>query len=124
MEVCTTGRVGACCGSIGYTPSGGGGGTTDYDKLTNKPKLNGETIQDNKQSKDYGLYGANNPEVFVYVQSTPSDRWEITHNLNKRPSITVADSAGSVVVGEYEYVDGNTVICTFSSAFSGECYLN
>ena len=32
-----------------------GGGTTDYDKLTNKPTLNGVEISGDKTSKDYGI---------------------------------------------------------------------
>lgn len=98
--------------------------TANYNELVNKPTINQVVVQGGKTSKDYGLYGENNPETFVYIQSTPSEVWEIKHNLNKRPSITVVDSAGSVVVGEYNFIDGNTVICTFSGAFSGECYLN
>ena len=33
----------------------GGGGTTDYDKLTNKPILNGVTISGDKNSADYSI---------------------------------------------------------------------
>lgn len=98
--------------------------TADYNELVNKPKINGEIVQGDKESKDYDLYGVNNPETFVHIQSTPSARWEIRHNLNKKPSITVVDSAGSVIVGEYNFIDTNIVICSFSGAFSGECYLN
>lgn len=105
-------------------PQANGGGTSDYNQLTNKPMINGVIVQGDKKDKDFNLYGANNPETFVFVQDTPSDRWEIVHNLGKRPSITVVDSAGTVVIGEYEYTDENTVVCTFSGAFSGECYLN
>lgn len=123
MKVTTSGKVGTCCvntcGSGGSTPS-----VTSYNQLANKPTINGEVMQGDKLDKDYQLYGVNNPEIFIYNQPTPSDRWEIKHNLNKFPSITVVDSAGSVVVGEYEFVDSSTVICTFSGAFSGVCYLN
>lgn len=98
--------------------------SSDYDELLNKPSINGVILQGEKEGADYGLYGANNPETFVYTQSTPSDRWEIVHNLNKYPSVTIVDSAGSIVVGECEYVDMNTLVCTFKGAFSGECYLN
>lgn len=130
MKVSTTGKVGTCgtgisgkvgtCGTGTFYPTS----VTSYNQLANKPTINGETIQGDKQDKDYQLYGVNNPEIFIYNQTTPSDRWEIKHNLNKFPSITVVDSAGSVVIGEYEFVDSSTVICSFSGAFSGICYLN
>ena len=63
-------------------------------------------------------------KYYVYTQSTPSDTWEITHNLNKNPSISVVDSAGSLVVGNYEYVNADKVILYFNGAFSGKAYLN
>lgn len=101
-----------------------GAGTDDYNELRNKPTLNGSIIQGDKESKDYGVYGADNPEAFVYEQTVASDIWTIKHNLNKFPSVTVIDSAGTIVMGEYEYLDKNTVVCTFSGAFTGICYLN
>lgn len=61
---------------------------------------------------------------FVYIQSSASNVWEITHNLNKYPSVTVVDSAGSVVVGEVLYNNTNKVTITFIGAFSGKAYLN
>lgn len=36
---------------------GGGGGTTDYNKLTNKPTINGVEVSGDKTSTDYGLQG-------------------------------------------------------------------
>ena len=63
-------------------------------------------------------------KYYVYTQSTSSDTWEITHNLNKNPSISVVDSAGSLVVGNYEYVNADKVILHFNGAFSGKAYLN
>ena len=62
--------------------------------------------------------------VYIYEQVTPSDTWVINHGLNTRPSITVVDSAGDVVVGSETYNDNYTVTIKFSSAFSGEAYLN
>ena len=61
---------------------------------------------------------------FEYVQDVPSATWEIEHNLGKEPSITVVDSAGTMVEGDCEYVNANKVILSFSSAFSGKAYLN
>lgn len=63
-------------------------------------------------------------KFFKYIQPTPAAVWTITHNLNKWPSVTVVDSAESVVVGEVEYLDDNTLAITFQSAFSGRAYLN
>jgi hypothetical protein len=40
------------------------------------------------------------------------------------PSVVVVDSAGTVVIGEVDYVSGNQVIVRFSAGFSGTAYLN
>ena len=63
-------------------------------------------------------------KFFDYTQSVPATVWNITHNLGKFPSISVIDSAGTVVIGEYTYMDDNNVKLTFSAAFSGKAYLN
>lgn len=49
---------------------------------------------------------------------------DITHNLGKRPSITVIDSAGDEVEGDYRYPDFNNVSISFSAPFSGKVILN
>lgn len=61
---------------------------------------------------------------FIFTQNSASDTWNIEHNLSKFPSITVVDSAHNVIVGDYRYLDKNSVEAKFSSAFSGIAYLN
>jgi len=69
-------------------------------------------------------------KTFIYDQVTPATIWGppatgmVYHGLNKFPSITVVDSAKSVVVGDYTYVDNNNVILEFSAAFAGKAYFN
>ena len=38
-------------------PSGGGGGTTDYNQLSNKPSINGVTLSGNKTTAELGIVG-------------------------------------------------------------------
>ena len=61
---------------------------------------------------------------FVFEQGIASDTWEIIHNLGKKPSITVVDSADNVVEGAERYIDENTVEVRFNGAFKGKAYLN
>ena len=61
---------------------------------------------------------------FTYRQSTASDVWVITHNLGKYPSITVVDSAGTVVVGEIILQTTEQAVIRFNSSFSGKAYCN
>ena len=95
--------------------------SNNYNDLFNKPSINGVILVGNKTGAELGIV---NDKNFVYVQATSSDIWEITHNLNKYPAVTVVDSGGSVVIGEIVYIDKNNVRITFTSAFSGKAYFN
>lgn len=101
--------------------SGSGGGTSDYNDLENKPKINNVTLEGNKTSSELGLTG---DKTYIYNMPTPSSVWTITHNLDKYPSVTIVDSAGSVVMGDITYTSKSTIKVTFSAAFSGTAYLN
>lgn len=61
---------------------------------------------------------------FEHTQSSASDTWTITHNLNFFPNVTVQDSAGSTVEGEIVYNTNTTLTVTFSSPISGKAYLS
>jgi hypothetical protein len=62
-------------------------------------------------------------ERHVHPQGSPSATWTITHVLGGRPSVTVVDTAGTVVIGEVTYNSNTQVTVTFTSAFSGFAYL-
>lgn len=62
--------------------------------------------------------------TYTHTQASASATWTITHNLNCFPSVTVVDSAGSVVVGDIVYISANVVSITFVAAFGGKAYLN
>lgn len=79
------------------------------------------------------LYGGlNNPSAgggggdinTVFVQSTPSDVWNITHNLGKFPSVTIIDSAGDEIEGDVRHLSTFALRITFGSGFSGIASLN
>jgi len=63
-------------------------------------------------------------KFYKFVQGVPSASWSVNHNLNKRPAVTVVDSAFREVIGNVEYIDDNNVLLTFSDPFSGEAYFN
>lgn len=101
--------------SGGVTPKLNG----DYDKLINKPSINGVELDGNKTSAELGI-----DQTYIYNQSTASAEWTINHNLNKYPSVTVVDSAGTICEGTVTYIDTNTIVCNFNGSFSGTAYLN
>lgn len=71
-----------------------------------------------------GPQGVGVATTYIHVQATPANPWEIPHNLNRYPSVTVIDSGDSVVEGDLVYTSANLVTITFSGAFSGKAYLN
>lgn len=71
-----------------------------------------------------GVAGAGTFSTYTHNQAYPASVWTITHNLNCRPSVTIVDSAGTVVFGDVEYLSANEIRVTFVAAFGGKAYLN
>lgn len=66
--------------------SGGSGGTSDYTELTNKPQINGVTLNGNKTLEQLGL------EVDDTLDDTsenPIQNKAVTEELNKKISASV-----------------------------------
>jgi hypothetical protein len=61
---------------------------------------------------------------YIHYQSSPEATWIITHNLVKYPSVTIVDSANSIVIGNIQYNSLNQLTVSFSGAFAGRAYLN
>ena len=67
--------------------------------------------------------------TYTHNQSGVYNTWTITHNLNRFPSVTVVDSADTIVYGTVVYNSANQLTITFfqagsALAFSGKAYLN
>jgi len=63
-------------------------------------------------------------KTFVFDQITPSNTWNITHTLNKFPSVSVVDTAGTQVFTDVNYINNNNITLTFSTGFAGKAFLN
>lgn len=59
-----------------------------------------------------------------YTQPIDGQTVTIMHNLNKRPSVTVLDSAGDEVVGTVRHISPNELQLIFSAPFSGVVICN
>jgi hypothetical protein len=64
------------------------------------------------------------PTTYTFDQDVPSNQWVIEHNLDRYPSATVVDSAGSTIICDVQYDSPDQVTIQFSAAFSGRAYLN
>ena len=63
-------------------------------------------------------------KTYRHVQGVASAFWEVSHGLAKFPAVSVIDSGGSLIEGDIDYLDENTVTLTFASPFSGEAHFN
>lgn len=61
---------------------------------------------------------------YIHTQVLATTTWNITHGLNKYPSVTIVDSGNSVIIGDIDFIDQNNIIISFSAAFSGKAYIN
>lgn len=95
--------------------------------VTNMIATNAVT-EDKLASSLLGEIDANTVKVtdkhYAHTQGASSASWVVNHNLNKFPSVTVVDSAGTAVVGQVDYGSENQVTLTFKASFSGKAYFN
>lgn len=62
---------------------------------------------------------------YEYTQSMPSDTWVIAYPMLYKPTVTVIDSANSLVEGDVEYSTiANELTVRFAFGFSGKAYLS
>lgn len=61
---------------------------------------------------------------YVHDQAIPESIWTINHPLNKKVSVTVTDTAGTVIEGEVIIDNGSQIMITFNAPFSGIAVLN
>ena len=61
---------------------------------------------------------------YRHTQNTAATEWHIEHNRGKYPSVSIVDSAGSVVIGEVEHIDINSLFVRFKYPFKGVAFVN
>ena len=62
--------------------------------------------------------------TYIHEQGIASDTWVIEHNLDKHPSVTVVDTAGTVFTAQVEYNSNNKCTVYINGATKGKAYLN
>lgn len=61
---------------------------------------------------------------YFHDQTAALSTWEIIHNLNFKPNVTVFDSAGDTVEGNVVHTDTSSLTISFSAAISGSAVLS
>ena len=94
--------------------------TKDHDKLRNRDLPDQHPIEAITGLED--ILGK--LWTFTYEQASASDSWLIVHNLGRKPSVVIVDSADNVFYPAVQYIDLNTVLVTMNGATTGKAYLN
>lgn len=61
---------------------------------------------------------------YTFEMGVPSATWEIQHNLNDFPSVTVVDSAGTIFDCRVTYINENKCVVEMNIPITGKAYLN
>ena len=69
-------------------------------------------------------YVDNKVATYTFEQAVAASTWNIVHNLDKHPSVTVVDSAGTIIDCSVTYINSNECELNFNAAFKGTAYLN
>jgi len=101
------------------TPSDDLGSEGDFYIDTSSGKLWGPKGESSWAAESLPLI----PKRYTHTQSVASSSWTISHTLDGYPSVTVVDSAGTVVVGKVSYNSTSSVTVDFQGSFTGLAYL-
>ena len=53
-----------------------------------------------------------------------SAKWDCRHNLGSKPSVTVVDEKGNMIIADVQHVNENYLIVTFGMSATGRIILN
>ena len=115
---------------------------TDRDNIPEARRTIGMLVYVVSDDKIYKLLKNNNDEwyweelttggsggvnSYTHIQDSLSNTWNIQHNLNRYPSVTIMiqdenDKLCSAM-GDVEYIDVNNIQITFTNEYSGQAYL-
>ena len=70
------------------------------------------------------LFAGAQDKDFTFTQSSAATTWNVTHNLNKFPSVTITLADGQQVIAEVTHNNKNNLTITFSGDNSGAAYMN
>ena len=98
------------------------GATVSTLNLTN---IGGNGNLDLNKFYDFAVFTLSSTDkTFEFTQGVPALVWTIQHNLNKFPSVSVVDTANTVVNSQVDYIDENNITINNTAQFAGKAYLN
>jgi hypothetical protein len=71
-----------------------------------------------------GPRGLDGRAPFIFTQDVAAAEWDVFHDLDGFPNVTVVDEGGFQVVAEVQYVDAMQVVIRFVAPTQGKAYLS
>ena len=65
-----------------------------------------------------------NDYTYEFTQTNPASTWQITHNLNKYPSVTILDSNKERIYAPVNFTNKNSLSIDFSEPVAGTAIMN
>ena len=110
------------------TPSPGPGGTTDYDDLTNKPKINNVTLSGNKTGSDLGFVDIGALDDYLTIAAAalayqPIGNYATESDLSSYLTSSDAASTYQTQAGMSSYLTSSDAASTYQTQSGMSSYL-
>ena len=103
---------------------GDSGSEDDTPDISSNKYASHDDLEELKRTLSEKMDSPDIRNVQIVEQQAPSKSWEVIHNLQGYPTVTVIDNNGYVVYGDINYVSIHKIRVDFTSAFSGKVILN
>jgi hypothetical protein len=98
------------------------------EKIVDEHKITKEIIDGGEVNEFEGnltmVINTSGSASYTHEQASGSTNWLVTHNLGKKPHVTVTDSAGTEIIGAITYPSLNQVSIEFSNPETGYAYIS
>lgn len=101
--------------ALGFTPENVANKVTNFSNPTNNNYPSTLAVVNYVASQVLSFY--------EHIQNTPATTWNISHNLGKKPSVTIQDNFGNNVIADVTYVNNNNLTINFITSVEGSAYL-
>jgi hypothetical protein len=98
------------------------GGNPSASQIPVTPTINGQNnVQSVLQDLDSRIGVSDKHYEYAFSNQT---NFSVTHNLNKKPAVTMIDSAGTEIIGDYLHNSSNQITITLQYPTSGTAIFN
>ena len=118
------GKDGTINGYNKVTIKGGNNIDLDEEEIIINPVKKEKIITINSTTYENEIDTETDDSHVYFEQAKPRSKWEIIHNLNKYPSVTVVNEFGTEIICEVRYISKNEIHLLFNGKFRGKAYLN